>query len=79
VLAPLLNDSYAAVRYIAGRSLRTLPGFADLKYDYVAEGPARSKASEEAAKKTPKQTLFDPKIIPALLREQNQRPLHLRE
>jgi predicted CXXCH cytochrome family protein len=82
VLAPLLTDSYAAVRYIAARSLRTLPGFADLKYDYVAEPPARAKAAGEAgeaAKKAPQQTLFDPKIIPTLLREQNQRPLHLRE
>jgi len=36
-LAVLLDDPYAAVRYIAGRSIRALPGFASLDYDHVAE------------------------------------------
>ena len=34
-LLPLLDDPYAAVRYLAYRSLRELPGFRDFAYDYV--------------------------------------------
>lgn len=35
-LAELLDDPYAAVRYIAQRSLRRYAGFEDLAFDYVA-------------------------------------------
>ncbi len=35
-LARLLKDPYAAVRYIAYHSLRELPGFADLTFDFAA-------------------------------------------
>ncbi|MFP6655309.1 MAG: cytochrome c3 family protein, partial [Myxococcota bacterium] len=35
-LAELLADQYAAVRAVASESLRTLPGFSDLDYDFVA-------------------------------------------
>jgi hypothetical protein len=35
-LAELLEDPYDAVRRISSRSLRTLPGFADFEYDFVA-------------------------------------------
>jgi hypothetical protein len=35
-LAEMLADRYAAVRGIAGESLKTLPGFGDLDFDYVA-------------------------------------------
>lgn len=35
-LSLALGDPYAAVRYVAARSLRTLPGFEDVAYDYVA-------------------------------------------
>jgi predicted CXXCH cytochrome family protein len=45
-LAELLDDPYSAVRYIAYRSLRQIPGFGSLKYDYV--GP---KADLAAARK----------------------------
>jgi hypothetical protein len=44
-LAQLLDDPYPAVRIIASRSLRTLPGFADLRYDYTG-----SAAQMEAAR-----------------------------
>jgi hypothetical protein len=40
-LALLLNDPYDAVRYITGRSLRSLPGYEDLAYDFVASPDAR--------------------------------------
>jgi cytochrome c552 len=35
-LAQLLDDPYDAVRFIAGRSLRTLPEFRDFQYDFAA-------------------------------------------
>jgi hypothetical protein len=41
-LALSLDDPYDAVRYITSRSLRTLPAFRDLAYDYVAPPPARA-------------------------------------
>jgi hypothetical protein len=40
-LAALLADPYAAVRYIAYRSLRRLPEFGDFEYDFV--GPASER------------------------------------
>jgi hypothetical protein len=42
-LAQLLDDRYDAVRYIAHRSLRRLPGFADFEYDFV--GPPQDRAA----------------------------------
>ncbi|MGE3844958.1 MAG: multiheme c-type cytochrome [Vicinamibacterales bacterium] len=38
LLAELINDPYDAVRFGAGRSLATLPGFENFEYDFVA-GP----------------------------------------
>jgi Cytochrome c552/Doubled CXXCH motif (Paired_CXXCH_1)/Cytochrome c554 and c-prime len=43
-LATLLDDPYDAVRFIAIRSLRTLPGFADFQYNFVSSGPDRRQA-----------------------------------
>jgi predicted CXXCH cytochrome family protein len=48
LLVAALDDPYAAVRFVAARSLRTLPGFADLDYDYVAERSQRLEAQEQA-------------------------------
>jgi predicted CXXCH cytochrome family protein len=47
-LAQLLDDPYAAVRFVAARSLRTLPGFVDFAYDFSA-GPAERRAAVERA------------------------------
>jgi predicted CXXCH cytochrome family protein len=44
ILARLLNDTYAAVRVIAGRSLTHLPGFATFVYDAVGDPEARAAA-----------------------------------
>lgn len=52
-LAPLLNDPYDAVRYIARRSLRELPGFKAFEFDFVGndallrEGANRARARWE--------------------------------
>jgi hypothetical protein len=43
-LATLLDDPYDAVRFIAGRSLRTLPGFESFPYDFVSGPKARYQA-----------------------------------
>ena len=44
-LARLLEDPYAAVRYIAFRSLRESPEHSQLDYDYIGEPTHRSAAS----------------------------------
>ena len=46
-LAVLLDDPYSAVRYAAARSLRTLPGYGDLEYDFVGP-PAGWRRAQEA-------------------------------
>ena len=45
-LAPLLNDPYDAVRYIAQRSLRRLPGFERLDYDFLGTPEHRQAAAQ---------------------------------
>ena len=47
-LIEVLDDDYAAVRYSAIRSLRSIPGFSDLGYDYVGGEEARWAAQREA-------------------------------
>lgn len=47
-LAELLNDPYAVVRYIAGRSLRRLEGFENLDFDYVGDSEIRLQAQRSA-------------------------------
>jgi predicted CXXCH cytochrome family protein len=42
VLAELLVDPYAAVRFVAGRSLRALPGYAAIEYDFLAAPEVRA-------------------------------------
>ena len=41
----LLNDSYDAVRYIAARSLKTLPGYETFVFDFV--GPENERAANQ--------------------------------
>ena len=47
-LAHLLTDPYDVVRYIAGKSLKTMKGFQDLDYDYVSKLADRVTAQAEA-------------------------------
>ena len=49
-LATLLKDPYAAVRHIAGRSLKRHPGFAGIHSDFVDMPPAAEKSSNDAMK-----------------------------
>lgn len=48
VLAQLLDDPYDAVRYSAGRTLRSLPAFEAFDYDFVA-GPRQRRQRQLAA------------------------------
>lgn len=43
-LGHLLYDPYAAVRYVAARSLETIPGWETTDYDYLAPEPVRAEA-----------------------------------
>lgn len=55
LLAPLLNDPYSTVRFVAYRSLRSLPGFEDFEYDFVESEPERKAASERAVRRWERQ------------------------
>jgi len=47
LLAELLDDPYSAVRFVAHRSLRTLPGFGDYAYDFLAPPAERRHRRDE--------------------------------
>jgi hypothetical protein len=47
-LGQLLEDPYSAVRYVAQRSLKRLPGFADFTYDYIEPAAKRATSRERA-------------------------------
>ncbi|MBI3884492.1 MAG: C cytochrome precursor [Opitutae bacterium] len=47
-LLATLNDPYAAVRFDAWKSLRTLPGFTDFAFDYTMDEAARQAAASAA-------------------------------
>ncbi|MQA28976.1 MAG: ammonia-forming cytochrome c nitrite reductase subunit c552 [Luteitalea sp.] len=94
-LAELLNDRYDAVRSIAYRSLRTLPGFADFPYDFVAPPDQRLAAAVRALKiwqseprrdrRADRELLFssedyvDMEAVGRLLRQRDNRQILLRE
>ena len=44
-LGEALGDPYDAVRFIAARSLRSLPGFANFEFDFVAPRQTRIDAA----------------------------------
>ena len=92
-LALLLTDSYDAVRYIAGRSLRTLPSLERFEYDFVARPDDRAEARVRALKlwraaRTPRSDAalllnadgsFNAELIDRLVRERNTRRVYYRE
>ncbi len=47
-LGQLLDDRYNAVRFIAQRSLKRLPGFGDFEYDFISAPNVRSAAVDHA-------------------------------
>ena len=94
-LAELLNDPYEAIRAIAYRSLRSLPGYADFEYDYVADRDQRVDTVVPAIQAWRSSTLArqrrDPQLlvdadgvlrldaVRALFDQRDNRPLFLRE
>jgi hypothetical protein len=95
-LAELLNDPYNAVRFIAYRSMRTLPGLSAFEYDFLASPEQRLESQRKALEtwrlarsaadqRDNVQLLFDPEgtlktdVVNRLVRERNNRPVHLRE
>jgi hypothetical protein len=48
LLIEALDDPYSAVRFVALRSLRRLPGFASFDFDFIAERGARLERQREA-------------------------------
>lgn len=51
LLARTLDDPYAAVRYVAWRSLRQLPGYGDFKFDFPRRHELQGEAVEEALRR----------------------------
>jgi hypothetical protein len=94
-LATLLDDPYDAVRFIAERSLRTVPGFSALQYDFVApqkeryQAQLRTMTTWDRSRSKPGRT--DPHLLMnsqgninvegvlRLLKERNNRRVLLRE
>ncbi|MEZ4382246.1 MAG: cytochrome c3 family protein [Nannocystaceae bacterium] len=93
LLAALLRDPYDAVRFIAGRSLAELPGYADLDYDYVAPAAEREAIAREVERRWRAQGdgrrepellraadgSLDAGAFAALLEGRDDRPIDLRE
>jgi hypothetical protein len=93
-LATLLADPYDAVRYIAYRSLRTIPGCDKLNYDFLGPEPQRERAVRGASdlwrqhgsrRTTGSQILISEnreinlEVWTRLLEERNNQRVHLEE
>ncbi len=94
-LGELLGDPYDAVRFISARSLRTIPGFETLQYDFTGSRDARIeaavgalrawRASPRARARRDPELLFgaDGTLDTAAMRrvfdQRDSRPLFLRE
>ena len=52
-LAVAMDDPYDAVRFIAGRSLRTLPGYEGFEFDSIPAPETRAKAIDAVARALP--------------------------
>ena len=74
-LAALLDDPYSAVRFIAGRSLRTFPGFSGFEYDFLA-APERRRAARDSVLS---RFSADRPRIEALLSRRDGRPVSISE
>lgn len=48
LITPLLVDPYSAVRYQAAKTLKTLPGFEKLPYDFIAPEEIRAMRQQQA-------------------------------
>ena len=94
-LAELLNDPYEAVRLIAYRSLRSLPGYTDFEFEYLADREQRVATLLPALQSWRTSTVSrrrrDPELLVdtdglmlvdtfrRILNQRDNRPLFLRE
>src|SRR5262249_16012960 len=62
-LAGLLDDPYPVVRFNAGRSLRSLPEFADLQYDFVGAPESRRDVAAQVARRWRPADRRDPALL----------------
>ena len=94
VLAEALDDPYAAVRFVAARSLRSLPGFEELAFDFVAEraerlqkqalARERARAGAVPAGGAPalpmdERGVISPDVLATLTRHRDLRPIRIAE
>ncbi len=93
LLAELLVDPYSNVRYIAQRSLKRLPGYAQLSCDFIGPEAGRENARQRAleiwrgkltadgsqsVRSQPNELLEEAKVV-GLLKERNDRHMELLE
>ena len=76
-LAQLMDDPYPAVRYIAHRSLRTLPAFKNFPFDFSPD-PSRRPAIATQIQKTTKPNI-DAEKYAALLKARDTKSMDLQE
>ncbi len=91
LIAPLLDDPYDAVRFIAGRSMRRLLGLATFDYDFLYPSEQRRAAAAQILQSwIPDSRDLPPRFFSAdgspnaalireLLAERDDRPVHLVE
>jgi hypothetical protein len=79
LLAPLLDDPYAAVRRVAGRALRRQPGFSNFSYDFIAPEDVRTSRSREALRRAAPLSEQDRKLFGFLLPRRDDRPMRIIE
>jgi len=90
-LAQMLEDPYTAIRRVAHKSLRTLPGYADFEYDFLTDEAGRADAHRRAlarwqgSRADQPAVLIDPDrgldrdAFTRLLARRNERPIAINE
>ncbi len=80
-LAQALDDPYAAVRVVAARSLRSLPGFDGFAYDPLAPQPDRAGAVRDAVARWERMTgqVFDAAAASKLIANRDDRAVTIAE
>ena len=86
-LAETLDDPYSAVRYIGQRSLKRLPGYDKLAYDYIAppeqragvKGDVLRRWNAEPVRAEDRAKILSPQQTSTLLQRRDQRPMELLE
>ncbi len=91
--AELLKDPYGVVRYVAHRSLLTLPGFEEFDYDFLADDAERQAKTAEAIRRwhaedserhgkailLDREKELDVGEVARLLRNRDDRPVDIKE